>query len=102
MNEYQNDLENLKLYLYPQGEFIQQRCMPRIIKSKFPEIYTKIKDNFQEGIYDSINNIKEKPKCEECGKNVNFKNHKEGYRRFCSNTCVNSANKKSEAFSQKI
>ena len=95
-------IELLRNYLYVDGKFVQQRCMPRIIKSKFPEIYEYTKDNFIENIYDLLFGVKEKPACKVCGTKVKFKNYKEGYRIFCSNKCVNVANSNSVEFSEKI
>jgi len=38
-------------------------------------------------LYNYNNQINEYPKCLKCGNNVNFKDPKTGYRKFCSNYC---------------
>ena len=102
-----NDLTSFKTYydnllkqnLNISGKFFNDKKMRH-----FPELYNdwKSSNNKNEFIYDLLFDITEKPVCEICGKQVRLKSFKEGYRRFCSNTCVNKFNSTSSEFSQKI
>jgi len=94
--------EKVKEYLFnKEGKFIQQRAIPHTFSKKFPKLFEQLKENFKENLYNYLYE-KEKPKCSICGKQVKFKNFKEGYRKYCSNKCVNTANSQSDTFSKKI
>jgi hypothetical protein len=87
------------------------------LKKNHIEIYDKIntyiKENnfptdlpFKEKIFVFINEIKEEPKCNSCGKQLKFKKSlKEGYGKYCSIKCNNQSeeqkNKIKNTFNQK-
>ena len=53
------------------------------------EKYKKCVDNIQEFIYCYKNNLKEKPRCKVCGKELKFNLQQYKYYIFCSNQCCN-------------
>jgi endogenous inhibitor of DNA gyrase (YacG/DUF329 family) len=67
------------------------------IEKNYKNIYDDIKSysiiynfsnlSFKEKVYLYLNDFKQLPVCEECGKKVNFQNSKLGYRKFCSVKC---------------
>lgn len=62
------------------------------IKDKYPEIHSLIIQNtinvpFNERIYMFVNEIKKRPSCLNCNKEVKFKSKTIGYQKFCSNSC---------------
>lgn len=64
------------------------------IKLHYPEFYTYLIENFPENIsfseklYWYYNNLKYKPACVICGKEVKFINFHLGYRKYCSQKCM--------------
>ena len=70
----------------------------------FPELYTTWKNSSDKNkfIYDIVHDITINPVCKICGNDTSIKNFRDGYRTYCSNTCVNIANSRSESFSKKI
>jgi len=68
-------------------------CFYKIIKNKYPEIYNEIikldGKTFSEKLY--LYNFGTKGYCTQCGKETAFVSINIGYRRFCSNRCVNNS-----------
>lgn len=49
-------------------------------------------ESYQESLYRIIHNIDIRPTCQSCGGHVNFKNTRDGFRRFCSTRCSSNDN----------
>jgi len=66
------------------------------IKIHFPYLFDKLKEinkTLENGIYDIYYDIHQIPKCLFCGKDVGFKNFKNGYNRFCCVKCMAQHNR---------
>lgn len=75
------------------------------LKTNFPEVYNELISfinsnsvlenySFKEKIWFLINNIKERPKCEECTNDLKFgKSILEGFPKYCSINCTNKNEK---------
>lgn len=65
------------------------------IKTKYPEFYEYLLqtyphvETFKEKLYWYFNKLTSRPVCKVCGKETVFINIKEGYREYCSRTCLN-------------
>lgn len=66
------------------------------IEIHYPKFYKYLIENFpknlsfSEKLYWYYNNIKDKPTCKICGKKVKFINFRDGYRKYCSQRCMQS------------
>lgn len=65
---------------------------------KYPELFTWVKmqpgTTLMEKIYNTLNDIVEQPKCQECNSTVELVSLSKGYRLFCGQKCQNNHNKK--------
>ena len=83
---------------YPKLEELNcSNCTERSIEIHYPEFWQYIIDNYKhstnwtERLYWFYHNLKDFPKCPNCGKPTKFINLKTGYREFCSTKCMNSS-----------
>jgi hypothetical protein len=98
------NIEELKLYIYPNGKYSSKRSNSINIKKHFPEIYENIKDNYHTKLYMLLHDINEIPNCKNpnCNNKVKLKNIGKGFHIFCSTKCINEFQKTDKLFSDKI
>ena len=100
------DIEQYRKWAFSISNISGKHLNRNVIKNRFPELYKRLEiDNPIDKIvwlYNVLHDIVCIPSCVNCGKDVNFKNFKVGYRKFCSNACVNEFNSKSSVFSESI
>lgn len=96
----------LQEWLFPDGIFNQRRLTAKSISLRYPDLYETFKkyDSISEGVYCYLNDIKETPICsnEDCHNKVKYKNFTSGYRKFCSNACLNKSNSENKNFGKII
>ena len=83
---------------YPKLEELNcSNCTERSIEIHYHEFWQYIIDNYKhsinwtERLYWFYHDLKDFPKCPNCGKPTKFINLKTGYREFCSTKCMNSS-----------
>ncbi len=98
------EIQQIKDYIYPNGKYSNIRSNSKNIKRKFPKIYEEIKDDYHTKLYMLLNDINEIPKCKNplCNNKVKLKSISQGFRSYCSNTCIGQHQHIDKNFSEKI
>ena len=98
------EIQKLKEFIFPNGSYSNIRSSSKLIKIYFPLIYKSIKENYKTNLYMLLHNINNIPICNnpECKKEVKLKNISEGFRRYCSNSCIGKHQKINKNFALKI
>ena len=69
-----------------------KKCYPEFFDFLLSEYITKYNITQSEALYWYFNNISEYPVCKICGNKVQYKTFANGYRDFCSRSCLSKSN----------
>lgn len=98
------DRNKIKEYLYPNGVYSNINSNRNNFKKKFNEVYEYIKDDYKIKLTMIVHDLDCIPICNNpsCNNHVNIKSIKEGFRKFCSNKCLNDNIRNDVSWSEKI
>lgn len=84
-----NEIKQNQRFQY--GAYLK-KCYPEFFDFLLSEYITKYNITQSEALYWYFNDITEHPKCKTCGSAVQYKTFANGYRDFCSRSCLSKSN----------